>query len=245
MQKVTRRQRPRLQGVALVVALLQLLSLSACTTTWPRGPVPGVERPFPNLASVPPKPTGFPPTFERQAQLDALALDRAAAAPLGAAPAGTEGKEAPVPLAKGGGKLPAIDARAVAAGGWISADLRDAPSGTLVGMVFFDNGSAELTPKGRDVLRAVASVQRKRGGVLRLVGHASAPTNAADAAHAAEVNRHMVLARVAAAAAELRRLGLQDDQIETASEGAEAPAYDEAAPFGEAANRRVEVFLEL
>jgi outer membrane protein OmpA-like peptidoglycan-associated protein len=81
--------------------------------------------------------------------------------------------------------------------------------------------------------------------VLRLIGNASSPTNAANATDAAEINKRLSLHRAEAAAAELRRLGLQEDQIQVSSRGAEAPAFDEASPAGEAGNRRVEIYLEL
>ena len=85
----------------------------------------------------------------------------------------------------------------------------------------------------------------ERGGVLRLIGNASSATNAGNPTDAAEINRRISLRRAEAAAAELRRLGLEEDQIQVSSRGAEAPAYDEASPGGEAGNRRVEIYLEL
>ena len=63
------------------------------------------------------------------------------------------------------------------------------------------------------MLRAVAALQHERGGVLRLIGNASSATAAGNAAGAAEINRRISQRRAEAAAAELRGLGLGEDQI--------------------------------
>ena len=208
--------------------------------------IPGADRPFPNLASVPERPIGYPAAPERQAELDKLALDRAAAAPLGAAPAGSDQVPRPAPAPAQGFDASGIDERDIAGGGWLNAELPERPNRALAGLIFFDNGSARLKSKGKDVLRAVAALQRERGGVLRLVGHASgALSGAVDPAEGAAINRRVAQRRAESTAAELRRLGLASDQIEIGSEGAAVPAYDEATPLGEAGNRRVEIYLEL
>ena len=97
----------------------------------------------------------------------------------------------------------------------------------------------------RGNVAALAALQRDRGGVLHLIGHASTVSTASDPAEGAEINRRLAQRRAESTAAELRRLGLTADQIDIGSEGAQAPAYDEATPLGEAGNRRVEIYLEL
>lgn len=209
--------------------------------------LPGADQPFPNLATVPERPTGYVDAAARQAALDQLAFDRAAAAPLGSTAAGEAAAPRPAAastpsaLSQAGG----IDARDISGGGWLNEGLPGTPNRALAGLIFFENGSARLKSKGRDVLRALAALQREHGGVLRLVGHASSTSTATDPAEGAEINRRVAQRRVEATAAELRRLGLAPEQIQIAAEGASAPAYDEATPLGEAGNRRVEIYLEL
>ena len=246
MQKV----RPKLPAGLRVVAFATLLPwLAAGCTVFDSGleSVPGADRPFPNLASVPDRPTGFATPAERQAEMDKLAFDRAAAAPLGSGSelAATAPQAAPTAAPATTVPTAAIDERDIASGGWLNAELPEKVDNALAGLVFFDNGSTQLKPKARDVLRALAALQRERGGVLRLIGHASSVTTVENAAEAAEINRRIAERRVESAAAELRRLGLADDQIQLASQGAEAPVYDEATPAGQAGNRRVEIYLEL
>jgi outer membrane protein OmpA-like peptidoglycan-associated protein len=234
-------------GKAGIAALLLGVGAGCTSLDSGLGDVPGADRSFPNLASVPERPTGHSTAAERRAQQQRLAFDRAAATPLGSASA--VASTAPQPaVAEIAADLPppdGIDERDIAGGGWLNEELPQKPARTLAGLVFFDNGSAQLKPKGRDVLRAVAALQREQGGVLRLVGHASSVSSASDPAERAEINNRVARRRVEAAAAELRRLGLAADQIQLATAGAEAPAYDEATPLGEAGNRRVEIYLEL
>jgi outer membrane protein OmpA-like peptidoglycan-associated protein len=243
MQKVRPRRASKIASAGFILALA---AISGCSTvdSGLKG-VPGTGKPFPNLASVPEKPTHYSTPAERKAQEDKLVIDRAAATPLGSSPASgaavpqaAASATTPIPLAQ-------LDERDIDSGGWLNTKLPDKLDGTLAGLVFFDNGSTELKPKARDVLRAVAALQHERGGVLRLIGNASSATNAGNPADAAEINRRISLRRAEAAAAELRRLGLEEDQIQVSSRGAEAPAYDEASPGGEAGNRRVEIYLEL
>jgi outer membrane protein OmpA-like peptidoglycan-associated protein len=235
----------RLETAALAFALAGAMTACTAIDSGPEG-IPGAERPFPNLASVPERPTGYPAAPERQAELDKLALDRAAAAPIGVASAETGTAPQPAPALPPGIDASKIGERDILGGGWLNADLPDRPSRALAGLIFFDNGSSRLKPKGKDVLRAVAALQRERGGVLRLIGHASgALSGAVDPAEGAAINRRVAQRRAESTAAELRRLGLASDQIEIGSEGSQAPAYDEATSLGEAGNRRVEIYLEL
>jgi len=244
MQKVRPRRASKIASAGFILALA---AIPGCSTvdSGLKG-VPGTGKPFPNLASVPEKPTHYSTPAERKSQEDKLVIDRAAATPLGSSSASgaavpqaaASAATTPIPLAQ-------LDERDIDSGGWLNTKLPDKLDGTLAGLVFFDNGSTELKPKARDVLRAVAALQHERGGVLRLIGNASSATNAGNPADAAEINRRISLRRAEAAAAELRRLGLEEDQIQVSSRGAEAPAYDEGSPGGEAGNRRVEIYLEL
>jgi outer membrane protein OmpA-like peptidoglycan-associated protein len=247
MQKLTRRPASGL-GVAGLAALLALGAAGCTLVDSGLADVPGADRPFPNLASVPDRPAGLETPAQRQAVQDQLAFDRAAAEPLGSTPAAAAAAPQPAattvaaePLA-----LSNLDERDIVGGGWLNAELPQKPSRALAGLIFFDNGSSNLKPKAKDVLRAVAALQREHGGVLRLVGHASSTLSPTiDPAEGAAINRRVAQRRAETAAAELRRLGLAPDQIQIGAEGAQAPAYDEASPLGEAGNRRVEVYLEL
>jgi outer membrane protein OmpA-like peptidoglycan-associated protein len=216
--------RPAVAGFAALLAL----GAAGCTVVDSGlADVPGADRPFPNLATVP---------------------DRAAAEPLGSTSAGAAQAPQPAAATAPAEPLPPadLDERDIAGGGWLNEDLPERPNRALAGLIFFDNGSSKLKPKGRDVLRAVAALQREHGGVLRLVGHASSTLSPTiDPAEGAAINRRVAQRRAESTAAELRRLGLAPEQIQTGAEGARAPAYDEGSALGEAGNRRVEIYLEL
>src|SRR5262245_4629311 len=137
-----------------------LASVSGGCTTLDSGleGVPGVDRPFPNLGSVPQPPTNHSTPAERKAQEKMLTIDRAAATPLGSSAA----SDAAVPRAAASATampipLGQVDERDIDSGGWLNTNLPEQLDGVLTGVVFFDNGSSELKPKARDVLRAVAA----------------------------------------------------------------------------------------
>jgi outer membrane protein OmpA-like peptidoglycan-associated protein len=207
-------------------------------------PIPGSDEPFPNLASVPPRREPYTTPAERRELEERLTLDRAAARPAAEGRAVATAAPAVDMINEAGLPAEAVAAARVTDGAWLNPNARKAGAHDLMALLFFANGSAALSGKAKDVLRGVAAVQRERGGVVRLIGHASGPTRTTDMGEAARINRAMSFARAEAAAKQLRRFGLSGDQIEVQAAGAAAPAFDERTTPGEAGNRRVEVYLQ-
>ena len=124
-----------------------------------------------------------------------------------------------------------------------------APKGTIagvgqaVGYVYFGNGSSSLTSADRQVLQQVAQLQRVQGGVLRIIGHASARTGNMDALEQDQVNKKVSLARATAVARALVEYGVQPILVQVAAAGDDQTLYAESTPAGEAGNRRAEVYL--
>lgn len=114
----------------------------------------------------------------------------------------------------------------------------------LVGVVYFGHGSASLDGSDRRVLRDVAALHRLRGGVIRLVGHASARTGDADPVAHRVANLEMSQKRAGAVAAALVGFGVSRANILAEARADSQPVYHEFMPAGEAGNRRVEIFLE-
>jgi outer membrane protein OmpA-like peptidoglycan-associated protein len=115
--------------------------------------------------------------------------------------------------------------------------------GQAVGYVYFGNGSNALTSADRQVLQQVAQLQRIQGGVLRIIGHASARTGNIDALTQDQVNRKVSLARATAVARALVAMGVQPILVQVAAAGDDQTLYAESTPAGEAGNRRAEVYL--
>jgi len=117
--------------------------------------------------------------------------------------------------------------------------------GTIkVATILFDNGSAKLKPRDRRILRKVSAFHRKRGGTVRVVGHASSRTRNMDAVRHKMVNFRISAQRVDSVARELASLGIPSDKIVVAAHSDEEPVYYEVMPSGEAGNRRAEVYLD-
>lgn len=120
------------------------------------------------------------------------------------------------------------------------------PSGETrpVALIFFRHGSASLSRGDIQVLREVVKLHKERGGLIRVIGHASMGRARADDARQNLANFNISLARANAVARELSRLGVPIDQIHVAAAGAQQPLYYETGPTGEAGNRRVEIYLD-
>jgi outer membrane protein OmpA-like peptidoglycan-associated protein len=124
-----------------------------------------------------------------------------------------------------------------------------APSGSIagvgqaVGYVYFGNGSSNLSAADRQVLQQVAQLQRIQGGVLRIIGHASARTGNMDALEQQETNHEVSLSRATAVAKALVEYGVQPILVQVAAAGDDQTLYAESTPAGEAGNRRAEVYL--
>jgi outer membrane protein OmpA-like peptidoglycan-associated protein len=124
-----------------------------------------------------------------------------------------------------------------------------APSGSIqgvgqaVGYVYFGNGSSRLSAADRQVLQQVAQLQRIQGGVLRIIGHASARTGNMEALEQQAVNRDVSLERATAVARALVEYGVQPILVQVAAAGDDQTLYAESTPAGEAGNRRAEVYL--
>ena len=115
--------------------------------------------------------------------------------------------------------------------------------GQAVGYVYFGNGSANLSAADRQVLQQVVQLQRIQGGVLRIVGHASARTGNIEALEQEQINREVSLQRATAVARALVNMGVQPMLVQVAAAGDNQTLYAESTPAGEAGNRRAEVYL--
>jgi len=114
---------------------------------------------------------------------------------------------------------------------------------TKVATILFDNGSSRLKANDKQILSAVKRLQRKRGGTIRIVGHASTRTrNMAQVKHMM-ANFKISMDRADQVVGELVRLGLKKQNIEVAAVSDRQPIYYEFMPSGEAGNRRTEIYL--
>jgi outer membrane protein OmpA-like peptidoglycan-associated protein len=124
-----------------------------------------------------------------------------------------------------------------------------APSGSIpgvgqaVGYIYFGNGSSRLSTEDRQVLQQVAQLQRIQGGVLRIIGHASARTGNMDALEQQGVNHDVSMERATVVARALVEYGVQPILVQVAAAGDDQTLYAESTPAGEAGNRRAEVYL--
>lgn len=117
-----------------------------------------------------------------------------------------------------------------------------APDPALV--INFANGSARVTPRNQRLLREIAAQARDRGGIIRVVGHASSRTRDLPLAEHNLVNFGVSLDRAQSVANLLMRQGVLPERIIVEARADTDPIFFETMPEGEAENRRVEIFLD-
>ena len=120
------------------------------------------------------------------------------------------------------------------------------PSGKAlrVATILFPNGSARLSSTDRSILRKVYVLHRRKGGKVRIIGHASSRTRNLTAVKHKMVNFNISVSRADAIAKELMRLGVKRADILVGARADTEPMYYEVMPSGEAGNRRAEIYLE-
>jgi outer membrane protein OmpA-like peptidoglycan-associated protein len=247
----TRRRRP----LPLVLAASLVLLVAACSSNKSQpeqaGTKPVSSSEFPNLATVPNEAPPVTPRPEREQLLQGLTADRANAEysgePLDAGtanqpPAPPPPPAPPVPEGGAAGSTPAApDAGATTESATAPAESSPPPPQTAAlptnlgdptALIYFNQGSADLTDHDRAVLHDVTVMyRRERNSRLRVIGHASKAEGGDTATTRAD-----------AVAKTLAELGVPASAIEIVS-GSGGPVYDESQPTGAAANRRVEIFL--
>ena len=114
----------------------------------------------------------------------------------------------------------------------------------LAAIIYFRHGSAALDAQDREVLRDIASLQRLRGGKIRVVGHASAHTGTVTQVKHRLANFEISLKRANAVVAMLISLGVAREAVQGEAKGDAQTVYHEFMPTGERGKRRTEIFLE-
>ncbi|MGH6933770.1 MAG: OmpA family protein [Dongiaceae bacterium] len=218
-------------------------------------PTTDSEEDFPNLASVPDEAPVSTPRIDRDKLVQQLQSDRDHAAYLdeqlsaesvSVPAAAPPPSQAPESLA-----LPTEDSPEDAAADVVDEEVvvieppveLPADLGEPAALIFFDGGSVAMTDHDRAILYDVARLQGKsKGGRLRLVGHANSNEAGADTDGDSIVSLDLALARANAVAEALIGYGVPASYLQT-STAPGAATYDISQSNGEAANRRVEIFL--
>lgn len=112
-----------------------------------------------------------------------------------------------------------------------------------VAIVQFGRASSGLSSDDLAVLRDVAEIQKKQGGTVRIVGHASQDSTGSDVQRLQEGNYTVSLARANAIASQLVRFGVPRGSVLVEAAGDQQPEYDPVTAVAVASNRRAEIYL--
>lgn len=196
--------------------------------------------PPPQLSAAPPAPSApaMPPATGVASRSNRLP---ASAEPFETVVVSSSGVDASAdvsaPPRAGGGALAAREDRVPDAG-------RSRGSSIQVATIQFANASSDLDSRDRTILRNVVALQRERGGIIRVVGHASHRTANMDPVSHKLVNYDISSERAEMVAKTLAELGARTQDIVVVAKADVEPLYYEVMPAGEAGNRRTEVYLD-
>lgn len=118
------------------------------------------------------------------------------------------------------------------------------PSGAMrAAVIQFGRGQAVLDGGSRDVLAQVAAYAQQARATVWLFGYTSGGVELASGKNARESSMALAGDRTRAVALALLDFGVPPERFELVARGRADPVYQETAPAGEAANRRVEIYL--
>jgi outer membrane protein OmpA-like peptidoglycan-associated protein len=157
----------------------------------------------------------------------------AAPAPVTATPPAPAPALAPTP-ATAVGQPPLVPAQGTVGSGKVE----------LVGVIFFAHGSSALDGRDAQVLAQIAQLHKQYGGIIRVIGNASARTGNLDQVEHELANFEVSTERAGAVAAKLASYGVPSTSIIIEARSDSQPIYHEFMPTGEAGNRRAEIYLE-
>ncbi|MBT5663950.1 MAG: OmpA family protein [Rhodospirillaceae bacterium] len=112
-----------------------------------------------------------------------------------------------------------------------------------IATIYFADGSTVVQRVDTSILRQIADAQKQSGGMLAIVGHASGRAKTFDAARRSAINYEVSLRRAKSVGAALVGLGVPPSRLQMDGAGDSKQVYSEFTAAGEAANRRVEIFL--
>lgn len=114
-----------------------------------------------------------------------------------------------------------------------------------VAVIQFGPGASGLSGNDLAVLQRVAELQRFNRATIRIVAHAAQDADGSSPADLARANYEVSRRRALAVAMQLVRLGVPADRIVAEAASDAMPVYETRTPRGLAANRRVEIFIDL
>jgi flagellar motor protein MotB len=113
-----------------------------------------------------------------------------------------------------------------------------------VAVIQFGQGSAGLRGEDMAVIRDVARIHRRNGGVVRIYAHASHDVLASSVHRLKTGNLDVSVKRGTSIVNALIRAGVPRDAIVMEALSDEEPIYTTATARGIAANRRAEIFFD-
>ena len=112
------------------------------------------------------------------------------------------------------------------------------PAGKELAIIYFSHGSTNLSKNDQEILKDVAAILRRDGGILHMVGYASSTSKHQDPQAARQANGMISAKRLETVGTALLRSGVARNQI-TAEPRADIGVQGQS----EAAARRVEIYL--
>lgn len=198
----------------------------------PASPLPPPPAPAQMSQAAPPPPAASAPSSAEPGA--AHTLGRLIVGPGGEIKGALPGDGSPIP-----GSVPS-GPEAASGSSYASGGFGPQPSA----VVLFNDGATQLSSSQRQGLSPIAKAAMARGGMVRVVGHASPAKNPNSSASLIN-NYNASWNRAQSVASALMRLGVPASQIKVEAATAADPAPQMAnVPSGDAGMRRADIFLE-
>jgi len=247
-----------------VIAAIATLLLAACTdqtnldlreglVQHVKQPLPGVDQPFPNLSSVPDTPPPIPSKAARSELAKSLEADNKSATynpDLSQAPKlPPEPQELPpnfltalspvkVPDAPGQQIVPEAQSAALVTE---MPPFAGAAHSSRIAIVLFSSGSAEIDRTQVAKLEPIATLLRRQGGGVQVVGYA-ASEGGGSGAQGRIADFHLSLERANGVGRALVGLGVKPSELVVSAAGVGAPTISLVGVSGSDAEERVDVY---
>ncbi|MGD9638167.1 MAG: OmpA family protein [Alphaproteobacteria bacterium] len=114
----------------------------------------------------------------------------------------------------------------------------------LAAVVYHEHGKSDIDTSNLSEVRKVAKNYKNQRAFIKVVGHASSRTANLDPVDHMMANFTMSLQRARSVAKYLIECGVKPSDIYVGAVSDSEPIYYEVMPFGEAKNRRTEIYIE-
>lgn len=113
----------------------------------------------------------------------------------------------------------------------------------LAAIIYHSNGRNDISQNDLKALKEVVRFHKEKGGIVKIIGHASSRTRNMELIDHKIANFEMSYKRAEKIGKQLKNLGIKENNIYLGAVSDKEPVLKESMPINEAMNRRTEIYL--